>query len=148
LFRGETLGLFEESGLLLDKNERILKQGKCKGKVPKGEFYQTSRLRTAATGHLLLGLLSPRKDRKKVEWQAIDGELIITTTRGIALQKEGTIKKHIVSYDFVIVGASVTKPRFGSPKLHLLIDVDNPKSEATDLEVASPEEWVNVIKSR
>lgn len=142
------MGLLEESGLILDKEEKILKQGQCKGKVPKGEFYQTSRLRTAATGHLILGLLTPHKDRKKIEWQDINGELVVTTNRGIALQREGTIKKHIVPYGFIIVGANITKPRLGKPKLHLLIDVDNPKTEDTELEVENPEEWAQIIKSR
>ena len=64
------------------------------------------------------------------------------------MQKEGTIKKHVVPYVFKIVGGNITKPHFGKPKLHLLLDVDNPKAESTELEVDNPEEWFNIIKSK
>ena len=38
------MGLLEESGIILGNEEAVLKQGRCKGRVPKGIEMKTSTL--------------------------------------------------------------------------------------------------------
>lgn len=129
--------LFEESGIILTSGEQVVKQGKCKGKVPKGLEMKTSTL-----GVYMFRL----KSKQKVEWEGIDGELVLTNRRAIALTKKGRLRKEIVPYEFEIVGAIAKKPRFGKEKLELLINVGKPRAERTVLEVDDPYEWVTSIK--
>lgn len=129
--------LFDESGIILTAGEQVVKQGKCKGKVPKGLEMKTSTL-----GVYMFRL----KSKQKVEWEEIDGELVLTNRRAIALSKQGRIRKEIVSYEFDVVGATAKKPRFGKEKLELLLNVGKPQAERTELEVDDPTEWVNAIK--
>jgi hypothetical protein len=129
--------LFEESGIILIANEQVVMQGKCRGKVPEGMEMKTSTL-----GAYLFRL----KSKQKVEWKEIDGELVLTNRRAIALNKEGTIRKQIMSCEFEIVGATVKKPRFGKEKLELLLNVGRPQAERTELEVDNPTAWVDTIK--
>jgi len=116
--------------MILGAGEQVVKQGKCKGKVPKG-IEMKAKLGFAKMSH-----------KQKVEWQDIDGELVLTNKRAIALNKEGTIRKQITTYEFHIVGAVAKK----KDKVELLIDVGKPQAERTELKVDNAQEWTDSIK--
>lgn len=122
--------LLDESGMILGAGEQVVKQGKCKGKVPKG-MQMKLKLGFARASH-----------QQRVEWQDIDGELVLTNKRAIALNKEGTIRKQIMTYEFSIVGAVAKK----KDKLELLIDVGKSQAERTELKVDSAQDWTDAIK--
>ena len=133
---GDDMGLLEESGIILGNEETVLKQGRCKGRVPKGLEMKTSTL-----GVYLLRL----KSKQKVEWENVDGELVLTSHRLFVLHKKGRIRKDILFYELGVVGATIKSSRFGKDKLMLRLNVGKPQSETTELEVDEPSEWVSAI---
>jgi hypothetical protein len=133
---GDGMGLLEESGIILRNGEDVLKQGRCKGRVPKGIEMKTSTL-----GVYLLRL----KSKQKVEWDSVDGELVLTNHRLFALHKKGRIRKDILFYELGVVGAAIKSSRFGKDKLMLRLNVGKPQSETTEFEVDEPSEWVSAI---
>lgn len=128
--------LFEESGMMLTAGEQVVIQGRFKGKVPEG-----IEMKTGYSVNIF-----QLKTKQKVQWKEISGELVLTNRRAIALNKEGTIRKKIITYEFGIVGAIVKKPLLGKEKLDILLNVGKPQSERTELEVDNPIQWVNKIK--
>ena len=85
------------------------------------------------------------KIRKKVEWEDVDGEIVLTSSRLLVFAKKGRIKKEIVNWELKVVGVTVKKPRFGKEKLVLTLELGTPKAETTELEVENPSEWRNAI---
>jgi len=131
------MGLLEESGLILKAGETVTKRGKYKGKMPKG----------LETKVRLRGAIMPWKGGayKKVEWEDVDGEIVLTSSRLLAFAKKGRIKKEIVNWELKVVGVTVKKSRFGKEKLVLTLELGTPKAETTELEVENPSEWRNAI---
>lgn len=125
------MGLLEESGLILKAGETVTKHGSFKGKMPKGFM---SKIKFMST-----------KIRKKVEWEDVDGEIVLTSSRLLVFAKKGRIKKEIVNWELKVIGVTVKKPRLGKEKLVLTLELGTPKAEATELEVENPSEWRNAI---
>jgi len=67
---------------------------------------------------------------------------VLTNKRAIALNKEGTIRKQVMTYEFKIVGAVAKK----KDKLELRLDVGRPQAERTELKVDNAQEWTDAIK--
>jgi len=131
------MGLLEESGILV-KDEKVLMRGKCKGKIPIPSM-EPVMFSSGKTFQLDL--------RSKVGWEDIDGEIVLTDRRTIALTKK---RSDVLFYELNIVDARVHKPIFQKEKLELFLKVDlKPQNvnEKAELEVDNPEEWVNAIKS-
>ncbi len=129
--------LFEESGIILKADETVTKRGKCKGKVPKGRETKVK----------LKGAIIPWKGGLygKVEWEDIDGELVLTSNRLLAFAKKGRVRKEVVFYELKVVGVLVKKPRFGKEKLVLRLNQGTQRAETTELEVNEPSEWADSI---
>jgi hypothetical protein len=73
--------------------------------------------------------------------------MALTSSRLLAFNKKGRIKKEVICYELKVAGASVNKPRFGKEKLVLRLNLGTPKAETTELEVEKPSEWVQAITS-
>lgn len=70
------MGLFEAAGIILKENERIVKHGRFRGKIPRGP---TTELSPAWFSY---------KSKMKVKWKKRKGELILTNRRLIAVPNE------------------------------------------------------------
>jgi hypothetical protein len=133
------MSLFEKAGIILEAEETVLRQGKCKGKVPKGVEYRRNRITP-------LGIFRVAS-KQKINWADVSGELILTNQRALVLANEGLVRKNVAVYNLgEIVGASVKKPMIGVPKLELILKFGNPKTEKTELEVDDAEEWGKAIR--
>ena len=92
------MSLFEKAGIILEAEETVLRQGKCKGKVPKGVEFKRNRITP-------LGIFRVTS-KQKVNWADVSGELILTNQRALVLASEGLVRKNVTAYNLGdIVGA-------------------------------------------
>jgi hypothetical protein len=131
--------LFEKSGIILESGEEILKRGKCKGRVPKG---MGMRIKYGLRGGLV----------RKMEWEDVKGEMVLTTQRLIIVGEKGRIRKSVVpllNLDLKCVKAvSTKKPLIGKEKLLLSMDLATGKLESTEMVIDNAPDWVAAIRDQ
>lgn len=127
------MSLLEKSGMILEKGEQMVRRGDCEAKIPKDKN--------------VLTFLA-----KKVEWQDVKGELVLTSKRLIVVGEKGRIRKQLIPFldmDLSCVKAvSIIKPLVGKEKLLVSVDVDTPKPEKMEIKVDDPSAWATAIKEQ
>jgi hypothetical protein len=126
------MSLLERSGIILELGEEIIKRGECKGKVPKGMGMRIKfGLREGFVG--------------KIEWEDVEGELVLTMQRLIIVEEKGRIRKSVVpllNLDLKCIEAvSTKKPLVGKEKLLLSMDLGTERLENTEMVVEDPLDW-------
>jgi len=133
------VSLFEKSGIILESGERVLKRGKCKGRVPKG---MGMRIKYGLRGGLV----------RKTEWEDVKGEMVLTTQRLIIVGEKGRIRKSVVpllNLDLKCIKAvSTKKPLMGKEKLLLSMDLATGKLESTEMVIDNAPDWVAAIRDQ
>ena len=138
------MGLFEEAGIILKSGEEIVKRAICKGKVPKGAFMGVK-----------MGFLGRGGLKRKVEWEDVKGEIVLTNGRLIIVGKRGRIRKEVVPFlDFDlknVIAVSTKKPLMGKEKLLVSMNLETGRPEKMELLIIPSEEtseWVSAIRSQ
>jgi hypothetical protein len=133
------LSLFEKSGLVLKPNEAVVRTGRCKGKVPTEKS-----LRIKYGFHGGFG--------QKMEWDDVDGELVLTDHRLVVVGERGHMKKQIIPFLDLelekVTAVSTAKPLVGKEKLILSLNLGTDKPEQTEFEVNEATGWVSAIRSQ
>jgi len=126
------MSLLERSGIILESGEEVLKRGECKGKVPKG---MGMRIKFGLQGGFV----------RKVEWEEVEGEMVLTTQRLIIVEEKGRIRKSVVpllNLDLKCIKAvSTKKPLVGKEKLLLSMDIGTERLESTEMVVEDALDW-------
>jgi len=130
MVRGQkmAMGLFEAAGIILKENERILKRGRFRGKVPRGPTTEFS------------PAFFSFQTKMKVKWKEREGELILTNRRLIAVPN---ILEPLVNLELEnLFGITMTT----DGKLLLSLPLGTGRIENMILEVDGVSDWVNVIR--
>ena len=123
------MGLFEAAGIILQKDEKIVKRGRFRGKVPRGPRTEIS------------PAFFSYKSKMKVKWKKREGELILTNRRLIAVPKK---LEPLVNLQLENLFAAA---RTSEGKLQLSLPLGTGRIENMVLEVDDVSEWVNAVKS-
>lgn len=133
------MSLFEKSGIILEPGEKVLKSGKCKGKVPKG---MGMRIKYGLRGGLV----------RKMEWEDVEGEMVLTTQRLIIVGEKGRIRKSVIpllNLDLKCIKAvSIKKPLIGKEKLLLSMDLGTERLETTEMVIENAPDWSVAIREQ
>jgi hypothetical protein len=134
------LSLFDKAGLMLKPNETVVKTGKCSGKVPKER------------GQKMTGGLLSVHFAQKVEWEDVDGELVLTNQRLFVIGEKGRMRKDVIPFldlELAKVTAVCTaKGLMGKEKLLMSLDLGTGKPERTEFDVDEPINWVTSIRGQ
>jgi hypothetical protein len=125
---------------MLKPNEAVVKTGKCSGKVPKGRGQK-----------MTLGIMTAGF-AQKVEWEDVDGELVLTNQRLFVIGERGHMRKEVVPFLDLDLGKvtaiSTAKGLMGKEKLLVSLDLGTAKPEKTEFDVKEPASWVGSIRSQ
>ena len=134
------MSLFDRAGLVLKPNETVVKTGKCSGKLPK------ERGQRMAEGFRTTGFA------QKVEWEDVDGELVLTNQRLFVIGEIGHMRKEVVHFLDLPLGKvtaiSTDKGLMGKEKLLLSLDLGAAKPEKTEFDVEDPANWVASMRGQ
>jgi hypothetical protein len=123
------MGLFEAAGIILKENERIVKRGRFRGKIPRGP---TTEFSPAWFSY---------KSKMKVKWKKRKGELILTNRRLIAVPTKLEPLVNLGLENLFAVGTSRDN------RLQLSLPLGTERMETMLLEVDGVSEWVSAIRS-
>jgi len=126
------MGLFEELGIVLKSGEKIIKRGRCKGKVPK----RTKIVASAWTGAL----------RIKVNWEKVDGEMVLTNKR-LIIVGEDTWERIVFAQDLEFKDFYAIK-ELGEDGLLIYMNLGTGKLEEMLLRVENASEWADAIRKQ
>ena len=133
------MSLFEKTGLVLKPSETVVRTGKCKGKVPTEKS-----LRIKYGFHGGFG--------QKVEWEEIDGELVLTNRRLVVVGERGRMRKEIIPFLDLelekVTAVSTVKGLMGKEKLLVSLNLGTEKPEKTEFDVDEPINWVTSIRGQ
>lgn len=125
---------------MLKPKETVLKTGKCSGKVPK------ERGQRKTEGLLIAGFA------QKVDWEDVDGELVLTNQRLFVIGERGHMRKEVVPLLDLPLGKvtaiSTAKGLMGKEKLLLSLDLGAAKPEKTEFDVEDPASWTASIRGQ
>ena len=131
------MSLFERSGLILQPEEKVIKEGKCEGKVPGGEKLG---IKYGIRGGWV----------KKIQWNEVKGEMVLTNKR--VLGEKGRLRKEVVPYLDLDLGSikavTTSKPMVGKEKVSLSVDLGTGKLETMEFKMDDASEWVSTIRGQ
>jgi hypothetical protein len=82
---------------------------------------------------------------RKVEWEDVEGEMVLTTQRLVIVGEKGRIRKSVVpllNLDLKCIKAVGTKkPLVGKEKLLLSMDLGTERLESTEMVVEDALDW-------
>jgi len=124
---------------VLKPSETVVRTGKCKGKVPAEKS-----LRIKYGFHGGFG--------QKVEWEDVDGELVLTNRRLVVVGERGRMRKEIIPFLDLelekVTAVSTVKGLMGKEKLLISLDLGTEKPEKTEFDVDEPINWVTSIRGQ
>ncbi len=133
------MSLFERSGLILQPEEKVIRRGKCEGKVPGGEKLG---VKYGIRGGLV----------KKIQWNEVKGEMVLTNKRVLVLGEKGRLRKEVVPYLDLELGSikavTTSKPLVGKEKMSLSIDLGTGKLETMEFKMDDAPGWVSTIRGQ
>jgi len=124
------MGLFEAAGIILKKDEHIIRRGRFKGKVPRGVSTEIS------------PAFFSYKTKTKIKWKEREGELILTNRRLVAVPKKF---EPLVNLELRrLFGVTMTREN----RLQLSLTLGTGKIENMTLKVDGVLEWIEAIRNQ
>lgn len=133
------MGLFEKAGVILRPGESIVKQAECEGKCPKG-------MAMAWQGIARGGF------KERLEWENVQGEMVLTNKRLIIVGKKGMLKKEIVPRLELgldkIRAVNTVKRVMGAEKLQVSAQIGADRLEKMEFKLEDPVAWTTSIRDQ